>query len=238
MQPADTYVCCYGRDANGELGAGAHSRADATADRTPQGSRLPLPSPVRAISAGLYHSLAVTAAGELFSWGAGSGGQLGMNKKDLTTPFGESAGAHVGRPKCVTGCGPAVVSASGGRNHSLVATHSGALFSWGRAASGQLGHGVTTSAGATRRVTDADLAEPRQLTAEAGSAGLPRFGAVAVGEHFSLGLSVSGEVHSWGCEANGQLGRPSSRAAPPSTPRPLPRTVFGGTPRLSGLGLT
>lgn len=216
---AETFVVCYGRNSNGELG---HKAANTS--QTMQA--LPLPTPVRSVGAGLYHSFAVTAAGELFSWGAGSGGQLGVARADLQNPFGEAAGALVGHPKCVTGCGPTVVGAAGGRNMSLATTHSGDIYSWGRAASGQLGHGVATGPGATRRVTDYDLSEPRQVVADTFSAKLTKFSAVAAGEHFACAVTRAGEVYTWGCEANGQLGRSSKGY--PAEPRALPRSVFGG----------
>ena len=53
---------------------------------------------------------------------------------------------------------------------------------------------------------------------------LPRFASVAAGEHFSCALTRTGDLYTWGCESNGQLGRKQSVC--PSEPRAIPRSVF------------
>ena len=115
MADTTTYVRCFGRDANGECGTGGVPLKSAASQNS---NGIPLPPPVRAVSSGLYHALAVTASGELFSWGAGSGGQLGLPKTDNQNPFGESAVALIGTPTSVSGCGQTVVSIAAGRSPS------------------------------------------------------------------------------------------------------------------------
>lgn len=201
-------VLCIGRDANGELGSNKGAPILTSA------------APIKSIGAGLFHSFAIGRSNELYLWGAGSGGQLGLPRGEGNATFGESSHAHVGAPlrvRCGTD-GVAVVGAAAGRNHSLALTQGGNIYSWGRASEGQLGHGESTNAGGTRRVADTDLTSPKLLKQD-----LPPFGHVACGEHFSAALSLGGIVHTWGCEHNGQTGRP----CPHAEPRPIPRSVFG-----------
>ena len=231
----ETVVVCFGRDANGELGGsapassadsrpGSTTVAGSSSDGRPVNLHfVELPSPIQRVSCGLYHSCALASSGELYIWGAGSGGQLGR-AKDQASTFGAVTNALVGAPERVM-MGEGAVAVAAGRNHSLAIGASGRAFSWGRAASGQLGHGVSTAAGGTRRINDADLSEPKQLQAVGGASELPRFASVSAGEHFSAALAHSGQVYTWGSEANGRLGRSSAGQA---EPRPLPRSVFGG----------
>ena len=206
-------VVCLGRDANGEHGGGSHILTKA--------------APIESVGAGLFHSFAISKAGELWTWGAGSGGQLGQPRGEHTT-FGESSSAYVGQPsrvRCGTG-GEKVLNAAASRNHTLAVTEVGTLFTWGRAASGQLGHGEATGAGATRRIQDADLPEPKQVQPVGAAAKLPRFASVSAGEHWSVALTNGGVAYTWGSEYNGQLGR---QARPDyAEPRPLSRNLFAG----------
>lgn len=222
------FVCCFGRNVNGEAPPGAPLAG--------------VPRPVRNVGAGLFHSFAVTGTGDLYVWGAGSGGQLGI-KYEGSTIFGSGSTALTGEPtrvpllvredltaedeaavadECVA---VRVAGAAGGRNHTLALSRAGSVFTWGRAANGQLGHGVATAPGATRRITDADLREPKLVEAVGGAPALPRLVAVSAGEHFSAGLTHSGTVYTWGAAANGQLGR--SAASGVAEPRALPRALFG-----------
>ena len=83
------------------------------------------------ISAGDYHSLAITSTGILYGWGLNTSGQVGINS--LTT---------VSSPVLVSG--PATTSwskVSAGASHSLAITSTGTLYGWGLNI-GQLGTGT------------------------------------------------------------------------------------------------
>ena len=248
-------VCCFGRNANGELGSapspaaqtGATASAAAASSISGGGGGggsgggaggssgssmhfVTLPTSPRAIGTGLFHTMAVTVTGELYVWGAGSGGQLGRPKV-AEHPFGAVTTAVVGDVAPVALLGELAAGAAGGRNHTLAVSVSGHLFSWGRAAAGQLGHGIGTSVGGTRRIADADLTEPKALQPPVGMSAskmLPRMACVRAGEHFSAALARdTWEVFTWGCDANGRLGRTGSERDA-AEPRPLPRTLFAG----------
>ena len=78
------------------------------------------------VAAGDNHSLALTAIGELFSWGDSAKGQLGHGGHDF---FAVQA-ANNCAPRIVRGIG-AVVSLAGGDQHSFVTTVEGRVLSFG-----------------------------------------------------------------------------------------------------------
>ena len=110
------------------------------------GSILLLPNKVQAISdqrvvfasAGGEKSFALTAEGDVWSWGSGKDGQLGHG--DLQDAI---------LPKKITALeGRRVVAISAGApsaGHNLALTADGATLSWGRGRSGCLGHGEDLS---------------------------------------------------------------------------------------------
>ena len=86
---------------------------------------------VVAVSAGERHSLALAAAGALWSWGRGRDGVLGHgDQQDQLLP--KKVEAFAGRR---------VVAVSAGVWHSLAITADGAVWSWGKGECGCLGHG-------------------------------------------------------------------------------------------------
>ena len=73
-------------------------------------------------TAGLFHSMAVTEAGALYSWGSGTNGRLGHGDTVMTL-----------RPRPVEALARAdSVGASAGSGHSVAVSASGRLFSWGQ----------------------------------------------------------------------------------------------------------
>lgn len=143
------------------------------------------------IAAGNAHSLAVNSAGQVWTWGDNTHGQLG----DGTTSD-RWAPVHVAG----TGTASIVVSAAGGNRHSLAITLTGAVVAWGSNANGALGLGLQ-SAG--------------PLLTPATVPGLPPLMIqVAAGADHSLALAHNGEVWAWGNNAYGQLGNNSFNNAP------------------------
>uniref|UniRef100_A0A182TRI3 PHR domain-containing protein n=2 Tax=Anopheles melas TaxID=34690 RepID=A0A182TRI3_9DIPT len=90
------------------------------------------PPIVTQIACGQHHSLVLTSAGEVYSFGSNQYGQLGTG--DLQAPAG-------GRPHLVrfpNGAGT-IVSVAAGSNHSVVLTSRGAVYTFGNYHKGQLG---------------------------------------------------------------------------------------------------
>nr|XP_033815149.1 probable E3 ubiquitin-protein ligase HERC6 isoform X2 [Geotrypetes seraphini] len=135
------------------------------------------------VSCGKEHSLAVCSRGCVFSWGAGSEGQLG------TGQFKEQSLI----PKKIDGIfNVKVIQVACGHYHSIALLKDGRLYSWGQNKNGQLGLGKGFSSQASpQRVTSLE--------------GIPLAQVAAGGAH-SLALSLSGAVFGWGRNNAGQLG--------------------------------
>lgn len=102
------------------------------------------------VTTGLYHSLAVTRDGCLYTWGWGVHGQLG---------HGSCANERL--PRRVDGLADhKVVDAYGGCGHSAVLTAEGVVFTFGCNLFGQLGLGRTPKKSNPQRL---DLGEPVRL---------------------------------------------------------------------------
>ena len=73
------------------------------------------------VAAGVNHAMALTATGELYTWGTGEYGQLGHGGHD-----------DLFMPRVVDGIGGAVTGIAGGLEHSLVTTAEGRVLGFGR----------------------------------------------------------------------------------------------------------
>ncbi|KAL6521240.1 hypothetical protein OROGR_017809 [Orobanche gracilis] len=83
---------------------------------------------IKMISAAKFHSVAVGAHGEVYTWGFGRGGRLGHPEFDI-----HSGQAAVITPRQVTsGLGARRVKAiAAAKHHTVVATEGGEVFTWG-----------------------------------------------------------------------------------------------------------
>ena len=131
---ADGAVWSWGPGGDGRLGHG-----DGQTQLLPKKVEAFAGWRVVAVSAGGYHSLAITADDAVWSWGDGGHGQLGHGDQQSQL-----------LPKKVEAlAGQRVVAVSAGAGHSLchslaITTH-GALFAWGQGEHGCLGHGEDLS---------------------------------------------------------------------------------------------
>jgi len=166
----------------------------------PEGVRL------RHVSGGARHALCVSAVdGAVYSWGGGAHGCLGHGHGD--------DGAQP-RPRRLEGPlrGVRVTQVAAGDDFSLAVDAAGALWSWGCGDEGRLGHGDEESRGTPARVAallDQSAAARTPVVVRAASAG---------GDH-ALVLSEAGEVFSFGCGDEGQLGHGDDRANQPTPTR-------------------
>mmetsp|Transcript_40455 Transcript_40455/g.114559 ORF Transcript_40455/g.114559 Transcript_40455/m.114559 type:complete len:458 (+) Transcript_40455:142-1515(+) len=159
------------------------------------------------------HSICGDAEGRCYTWGRNEKGQLGHG--DLTIR---------NMPTPVEGLeGKVVVSASAGKNHSIVVTDDGKCFSFGSNQYGQLGIGECKSS--------PKVEELHKLPLETRA---PPCKKVACGAEFTMFL-CGGELYACGLPQYGQLGNGSDLQYNTSDssikmvfkPQPVPEKVLG-----------
>ena len=121
-------VKCWGYNISGQLGD------NSTTQRLTPVDVVSLGSGVAAISAGLYHTCALTTAGAVKCWGYNALGQLGDNSTSQRLT-----------PVNVVGLGSGVAAISAGAYHNCALITAGAVKCWGYNGLGQLGDNSTNS---------------------------------------------------------------------------------------------
>ena len=166
-------VLCWGYNAQGKLGDGT------TTERHVPTPVSGLASGVVSVSAGKFHTCAVTSAGGVLCWGYNSFGQLGD---------GTQTTRHVPTP--VSGLASGVVAVSAGGDHTCVVTSAGGVLCWGYNSFGQLGDGTTTNCHVPTPVSGL-------------ASGVV---SVSAGEFHTCAVTSAGGVRCWGSNSYGKLG--------------------------------
>jgi alpha-tubulin suppressor-like RCC1 family protein len=143
-------------------------------------------SDIVAISAGAYHTLALTNSGIVMVWGNNESGQLGLGSDAINhqtpVPINELTG---------------ITHISAGEYHSLARKSNGTVWAWGNNESGELGY-------LTNNNSNSNF--PRQVLASDGVNNLMNVVDIAAGGSHSLALKNDGTLMAWGNNDNGQLG--------------------------------
>ncbi|XP_041128227.1 E3 ubiquitin-protein ligase HERC2-like isoform X2 [Polyodon spathula] len=137
------------------------------------------------------HYLALSSAGEVFSWGCGDGGRLGHGDTaylEEPTVIAAFSGKQSGKQ---------VVHIACGSTYSAAITVDGELYTWGRGNYGRLGHGSSEDQTTPMLVTG--LKGLKVIDVSCGS-----------GDAQTLAVSDNGQVWSWGDGDYGKLGRGGS----------------------------
>eukprot|EP00854_Cymbomonas_tetramitiformis_P027196 gene27196-33478_t len=189
----------WGSNEFGQTGAGKEGELEISKPRLVTG----LSSVhVLQVACGFYHTLCITASVEVYAWGQGSRGQLGL-------------GDFSGKPSPALlqslWCTP-VVQVAAGETHSAALTATGHLFTWGSGKYGQLGlpEGHMTSIPISHPEQSME-AEPLSRDAPMDDVGMPderNPGAHARMAdprlvHLLLGLGISREAAEFACAATG-----------------------------------
>ena len=192
---SDGDVYAWGLESSGQLGLGsARTRA-----HTPTKVEALSGKGVTQLSCGMYHTLALTAAGEVYSCGFGGSllngaGGLGHGNRTQLEAFTKLASFG---PDGTEGVAAATVSAGG--YHSVVLDREGGVWTFGRGEWGRLGHGDASDCLAPTRVL-----APARLEGEERPFG-PSLVAQA-GEGHTGVLGVDGMAYTWGRNEQWQLG--------------------------------
>ena len=146
------------------------------------------------VASGSDHVAAVTASGDVYTWGCGTSGQTGLIAKTGDRTINEKiVGAQL-VPKFVANLqGIKMHRVSCGDDFTICVTDGGEVWSFGAGESGQLGTGRTT-----KRMEPARVIEKAANNAP--------FVDVACGTAHTIALTESGDCYSWGFNAYGQLG--------------------------------
>jgi alpha-tubulin suppressor-like RCC1 family protein len=158
------------------------------------------------VAAGMTHGSFLTVSGDVYVWGQGNFGRLGLGDDEDRTVATRITGDLDDRK---------VVLIDHGNGASYAITEDGALWAWGQNSNGQLGLGDLT-----HRFT------PTQVAALAGE----QVVAVSAGTAHTLALTASGAVWAWGGNRAGQLGAPEGL-----TPAGAPLTRVASPIRVAGL---
>lgn len=139
------------------------------------------------IACGESHSLILTDRADIYAWGRGFEGQLGLSKSIEVASTPQYIKSFYGKP---------VHTIEAGAYFSLAITKEGLLFGWGEAKMGQLGLGKQREVRLPQRIPIIDEHSNKEHTVIACSAG---FGHTAC-------LTDSGDLFTWGFNIYGQLG--------------------------------
>lgn len=170
-------VFTWGGGKNGRLGHGDEKiRAQPTWVERLKDER------AMSVTAGYHNNLVLTQRGEVWSWGWGAHGQLGVGDtkdRDVPTVIEELSRERVATLSC-------------GDRHSFAVTDDGKVFGWGSNEFGQLGYGK-------KRDT---ILRPTVIE---GLQGLKIVG-ISSGDRHSAAVTNTGAVYTWGCGSDGQCG--------------------------------
>jgi len=176
----DGTAYCWGSNVNGQLGNG-----------TTSGTESPAPSLVtggltfKAVSAGIYHTCAVTSGGAAYCWGNNNDGQLGNG----------ASSSPRDSPVAVVG-GLTFAAVGAGYEDSCGLTVGGVAYCWGYNSYGELGNGDTTNSWVPGAV-----------------AGGLSFVALSTGYFHTCGLTGGGKAYCWGGNFAGELGNGTTAAS-------------------------
>lgn len=200
----DGEVYAWGDNTYGQLGRGT------------AGGNCELPAPVtwpagavkiRAVAAGLTHSLALGVDGTVYAWGENLSGQLG-----------QPPGGVASVPLAVSGLS-GVSAIAAGHRHSL-ALSAGKVYAWGSNQYGQLGYATLGSGSATHSST------PTKVKKNDGT-DLDGVKQVAGGVAHTLALDSNATVWAWGAVGNDK-GQTGSTASRPASQTPAQVSEFEG----------
>ena len=157
----------------------------------------------KGISAGYHHALLIhEATGDVYAWGSGTFGRLGMGDGPSGLEDGRGDRAS---PSLVPALKNShVVQASAAHSHSAAVTAAGKLYMWGSAVSGKLGLGANLPHQESYCPVPTPVAIPDY----------PEIRHVSCGPSHTGAVDRFGRLWMWGSGNNGRLGMPGTQWEP------------------------
>ncbi|CAF1551114.1 unnamed protein product [Didymodactylos carnosus] len=158
--------------------------------------------PVLQIACGDQHTIIVTQSGRAFAFGDNSSGQLGLGHNDKVDKVSciKSLKFNDDREKvCLAACG---------REHSIVTTTKGSLYSFGSNSIDQLGIDTNKYKGESTESKSSLYSKPTKLDSLPANIMWKR---LAAGAEHSCALTKQGTVYVWGSNSDGQCGFPKQQ---------------------------
>jgi cysteine-rich repeat protein len=190
---------CFGDNSFGQLGYGEPGNVGA--EQTPEtfGRDVAIDGTVQLVTAGVYHTCALTLDGEIYCWGLNDRGQLG---------YGHTRDLGSGEDETPADLGPVMlgepaITVAAGLRHTCALMEGGAVKCWGDNTMGQLGIGQDS----VETVGAGEEPYPRAIVApevEFGN-GTTRALGIGSGDHTCL-VNDRGQTFCWGAATFGQLG--------------------------------
>jgi hypothetical protein len=185
-------VFTWGNNRVGQLGIGRLSAEEILPQNITTRFLLSTNERIIDISLGREHSMALSSAGKLFTWGGGGEGRLGTNNTlNQTTPVNITTQGDFSNVLF-----DPIRMIEAGLLHSGARTQNGRLFVWGAGGNGRLGLGTT-----------ANQLVPKEITRQ-GSLSLMsgKIQAFSLGFEHTLIANDKDRIYSVGLGANGRLG--------------------------------
>ena len=167
-------VKCWGYNASGQLGNGDTVTQKTAVDVTG------LSSGVSAITAGLYHTCALTTSGGVKCWGEADAGRV----------LGNGSVVDQKTPADVTGLTSGVTAISAGEYHTCALISDGTVKCWGRNTYGQIGNASWDN---------------QNLPVDVAGLSVPVV-SIAAGGYHTCAVSSAGALTCWGLGTSGQIG--------------------------------
>lgn len=192
-------VYCWGSGSDGQLGDNPSSSSSSSPVKVHETG---LGSSVVQVAVGSQHTCALTSAGQVYCWGSGELGQLGLaGTTSFTTPQHVTDTAIDGK----------VVQLSAGAHHTCALLNTFALYCWGFGSSGQLGLGSSTTSDGSADDCNSNsgvqnVAYCKKSPQEIEFSGSPKLMSVSAGAEHTCAVALDGKGYCWGRNVDGRLG--------------------------------
>ncbi|BDR54015.1 hypothetical protein KIMH_01260 [Bombiscardovia apis] len=202
----DHVVYTWGHNGWGQLGNGQQG-AVSEPKKISQGELDPSTYYTR-ISCGGIHCLALANDNTLYAWGDDNNGRLGdgdPSRSNKFTPVKASRGE--------LNPGTYFVDISSGWEFSAGVTNDNTLYTWGGNDYGQLGNGESGRANENHRLVPSKIEQGEHTQSN-------KYKTVIAGYYHTIAIDEDGNIYSWGCNSNGQLGNGSNGTGNTYPPNP------------------